>query len=286
MSSFDGLPAREKTEGGSYEPGLRGYNQSVVDELVSAYLKTDTSTWEHAQIPIHIIPFSGDLCHSVISARHECATLLSLIKELPEHLRDTTDSQGLLDAIVLTVDTRADRSHAKRSHLLLSPVLNALYGTGHNNLVLDLRHVHYSPARAPISLQGDETEALSLTCLLPSDTGHCAERASHVNMHISGRTLRVGQQSQNSDFTLEDYTSWAGHMAEASTFRFLGVEVASIVPNPSDLRPFYDIDITSHLLYLSKGSSVHEVRLDEEFFDQGNRILIPNGKDGWKEVLP
>ena len=116
-AAFEGLP---RTEPGSegYEPGILGFDPDAVDRLL-ALLESGDLFHSHVENPWERLAISVSLVGSALG-------------DSPVKKPDT-----LIEAVVHRLSLSAERNSLETEDLL-DPLVQTLYGAGHNNFTLDL----------------------------------------------------------------------------------------------------------------------------------------------------
>ena len=270
-SAFEGLPARAAS-GDAYKPGTLPYDHALVEDLIALH-------------------FSACSC-IVLPSRTETiegCTFYEFTKSvLPRRLRsfEGLDCQAFLDAVVREVWERAGfdtpEDHFTPDYLVRE-VVEALHGMGHPSLDVDLSFLPKEVHHVCCGLWPAKGENKTIRCFLPadgaSDVGHFAEGYRFL---IAGRSAEVGTSGVNSDYMIEGAVRYIGHLAKASAFRLVAIRPeASLRWGTGKGTPVHMDD--PHLVLDAEG---YIVRLDADFFDRENTLLMADGAGGWKEVRP
>ncbi len=227
---------------------------------------------------------------------------------LPE-LGELAEGEGsaVLNTLCQRLEAEATGVHVQNISYLMAPLLNELYERGHNDFTLDFALLRDFPEYMLRHVKGSEDELMDLTCIIPQKTwqkGCEVGKFSHyLNMKITGGLLNVGCWSKNSDFTIGSEVRQIGFKAHNSVFRLQGID--SYEMDRAEENQFVDYEPVRYIemlgsfsglsiyqfsdcyrLTLKHGDDTFLSYLDKEFYDNGNRLLIPDNKGGWKEVTP
>jgi len=198
--------------------------------------------------------------------------LLSRIQEEPN-----LDGTSLIAAVI----RRTESTHGGQgAHLggLLNNLVEIVYGTGENNIVLDYRGLLGDSIYHTIgeNLKGHLNKLISVSYFLsenfPATVG---TGASNCGMHIKGNVWSVGKEATNSFFELYDTPSNIGIGARNCSFYLSNATGVNSFDRkergPTHNRwSCYELSITD-----SQGTK--EMTFNRDFFRSGNRLLIPKG---------
>lgn len=130
---------------------------------------------------------------------------------------------------------------------LIEPMLQALYNLGHNSLIVDPMHLPYPPTDMASYLHGEPGNPLAFSYNGP--VGWLGNNARHCRIKTGG------------------YVKVLGKDAEDSTF-YVKARIRRWTASPEELK-----DEMEDIIYLPLG-----------FFDKGNKLFVPGGESGWKEL--
>ncbi len=290
---FEGLE-RLALAGDAYEEYTHGplsFDQGYVDTLAAAYAENAAgSRAPHGRIP----------------AMEPRGELASLLRWLPDYITRFTGfgGQAFLDAVVDTLLRRmpqADEDECYHAHLVLSPAVRELCKAGHRSLTLDLSEWPHAPFHLLDGIRGTEAKPFFAECILPARSlppVYIGEGSEHCVVSISGDVTQVGKGSSHCDFTFEEMPSETfGRQSRGSVYRFACATALSLSRYKRAVTGSCTADGEfSEVLgyepdgYLAtavlKGGACTVFHLPDEFFCEGNRLLIPDGPCSWKEVRP
>ncbi len=268
-------PGRASPDG-HYTPGEEPAHLGLCLHLVEKFLAMDA---------IHMTVMDGDI---------ECS---------PEDLTEVDHAQAFLDTLVGMLAGEAEPRYVRECSHLFTPVLNALYGCGHNSLVLDLRELPNSPETVARDLHGRKEDPLDITCYL-RDGARVFGAGGHAydsRVTFTGATGAFGHGSADSEFVLHGNTEFMGASSRRCTYFIPHAGEASLVGAKVEFSTVYDLffrwakeetrpdsgpskaTMSSSGILTDRASLVH---LGSDFFKRGNTILVPDGEGGWTEVRP
>ncbi len=268
----EGLGREAAPDSQSYEPGMLAYDQRLVEDLIALHFSANA---------LIALPSRGETI--------EGCTFYEFTKSvLPQRLRsfEGLDCQAFLDAVVMGVwetagfDTPEDSFHPD---YLVREVVEALHEAGFPSLDVDLSFLPKEAHRVCGGLWPAKGGMKTIRCLLPRDGARdIGNFAEGYRFLIAGKSGEVGTSGVGSDYTIEGAVGYVGLSAKASTFR-----LAAIRP---DARLAWGTEkgilicMNDPNLVLSNGG--YKVRLDADFFDRKNTLLVPDSAGSWKEVRP
>lgn len=269
-AAFEGLGPRP-AESQGYRPSEPGFDAALVDEVMRWHL-------DAPGITPHIGPLVTDLA--------------AVIGDIPGQF----DCQAFIDALVTRLALSGEDTFATDS--LFSPLIQHFYNQGRNGLSLDLTPLetdYYWTMLA--NLHGTESSPLEVSLRGKGDIYHCCEYTSHCRLTLQGNVYVLGLHSTNSEFVfapegdlatvrVDEYGGLSDGMtspcvigvdAEHCVFKLPGYSDARMMGRPKKYQE-RSIRLTKH----DGAGDLCEVKWD--FFNDGNRLLVPDGKGGWKGV--
>ena len=292
---FEGLegvaqPGHEE----SYEPGTQAYDQSLVEELVTTYIESTGSGSKWALFNLQYSLFS----HLFNSQVEE--TLIPRLKHA-----SGLDAQAFLDAVVARLGAGAEQAQLSQADIFLSPLIRALYESGHSELALNIASFGVPVDEIANRISGTEERPLSLVCMLGRnlegfDANSAGMSSRHCAIDVRGSVGNVGASSFHSSFILRGLAGRIGFYSSFCTYRLpraevLGLEAVTekkVVPTELPYSCGAEVlQIEEEPLFrlsLRHEEGVAYTYLDGTFFDEarGNRLLVPDGSGGWTEVRP
>ena len=216
------------------------------------------------------------------------------------------DGQAFLDEVVRRYDAAVDFEGCSFGSddlgMLLNPVLQVLYDLGKNCLSLDLGERENYPGEMPCGLSGREEAPLVLTYTSPCHDqfrsfaigmrvphGSMADGVRHCSLRLEGWTYYLGTSSEDSVFHFDGHAEKMGHYSKRCAYYLHGVGKASVSLLPQRTwETSREEDGFSLLFSRRRGDSerILNTTLWQQFWQEGNRILIPDGAVSWKEVTP
>ena len=211
------------------------------------------------------------------------------------------NSQAFLDTLVSRVELSGEDSFT--TNYLFSPLMQHFYNQGHNALSLDLSGVERSYYFTMMRhLHGTEKKLLDLA-FTGRDVHHCGSDTSHCRLAISGNVYVFGARASHSEFIYTGkrklatmdmwHREWHENSDEATYSCLLGNVTEHCVfklPDYVDgscMSSFWGNSSVEIRIDLLKSDGTDDMcRVNEDFFEEGNQILISDGNGGWKEVTP
>ena len=280
MSSLEDFPQIERsTDVEHYQAGSMEYDPFIVEDLLTAYLRCGTIS--------DLVEFTSRIIQD------EFAPRLGLFRDL--------DAQRFLDELVSAcVDRYPDMEGNQRvsfPQLLLNPLVGILYSQDHNHLNLNLSGIPMVPSLVANHLSGTKRNPLSLHCQLgPThlrDTQYNATEvgweSQHLHLQLEGGAETVGTKSTHCDFTVDGDVGYLGvRGATGSVFRLASVE--EVLHNTTyrakvGLAGDASAEVERWIKFQG-AEGRFDTYLGEGFYENGNTLLILDGKGGWKEVTP
>ncbi len=244
-----------------YVPGIPDTSMRLADAFIDAFFRYDWGEvpWLESE-----------------------ATYARLIRE-----HGSLDQHLFIDSLLLRFAER--RIEQPYLHLtdLLTPAVRALYSQGYDEFSLNLAHLQERPDKALSCIRGTEERPISL--LLHGDVEEVGCGLTHCIVDFYGNARDVGESASFSEFRLHAASGHVGRGAQGCAFLFPRAYYAEVSAAGSPKSGGY----TVNLWYWGPEESRTVVieRKDRskksgDFFEQGNRILIPDGNGGWREVRP
>lgn len=195
------------------------------------------------------------------------------------------DIEGFIDAIIRRLEKDSDFLHARHVGAVLNPLIALMYELGYKHSSLDLRGVNGMQQNIIADIAATEERPFSLAIYLAEcplgvgaqQVGHSLE---HCTVRIAGNADQVGYRGSHSDYIIEDKAVYLGDMASDCAFRFPKVKDAVCT---NQRNPVYS---GRHSFRMTTEDSYFEISVENNFFIHKNKLLIPDGKGSWKEVLP
>lgn len=274
-----------------YAHGALSYDQEYVDALAGAYTEAAAASRQpHGRIP----------------AMEPRGELASLLRWLPDYITRFTGfgGQAFLDAVSDTLLRRmpqADEDECYHAHLVLSPVMRELCKAGHRSLVFNLSEWPHAPLHVLDGVKATAEKPFYAECILPGSSltpAYVGEGSEHCVATVSGDVTQIGLGSSHCDFILDSLPSESfGRHSTASAYRFVCASGISLTRARRTIGggSTADGEFTEVLGYEPDGYYAGVELLDgqralfhlpDEFFWEGNSLLIPDGLAGWKEVRP
>ena len=262
LEELQGAIGKPKDE--SYSPGRHIYNPHIIAEIIPSYTRMGKNEWNS---------------HGYQILEERYMPQLRLIEDF--------NGQDFLDDAVALYGAcephRYSDFKASEIHLLLNPVLRMLYTMGQNNLTLDLSDARWAEGDIPQNIAGTEQDPFMLTYFLPpKDLLHPANRyrgvcdaLTQAVVRVTGDAYYFGWDSKDSVFYINGKVT---QMGGSSNCAYHLVEVTK-----ARMELLGKNDNRLELFYIRNGIT-REMILGQDFFEEGNSILIPDGEDGWKEV--
>lgn len=283
-AAFEGLAEAVRHEDmGRYEPGspdIVGMN--CIGRLIDAYLREE---------------FFLDYDYRREDAvRH----ISSELEGVARH--EGFDANRFLDMLLLRLSQSAEDTLLHNRHFLVNPLLQALYGLGHNGFHVDLGEMPAFTNSIGEGLQGtpELPLELSLICMRTSDaaewpylTNDLCSRMEHCVVTVRGDIGSVGKGSICSEYLLDGSVRDIGREGTQCTYRLTNPEDAALgyYPKKNLFRrllgkwSYYQV-----LSTVREGAhpsvTAYETYMLPDFYDRGNTLLIPDGAGSWKEVRP
>ena len=109
--------------------------------------------------------------------------------------------------------------------------------------------------------------------------------SKHAILKVTGDMYSLGGQSRDSQFTIDGHAHGMAYESTRCTYRIIGAESAEInqIPEPEGMSLIMETGFT---LKIGRDDSYWDTHLWERFWEEGNRLLIPDDEGGWKEVTP
>lgn len=167
--------------------------------------------------------------------------------------------------------------HTKHTHCLIDPLLQVLYLKGLNNFSIDLFPLPLWPVYCGSFLTGKKGNPLTAS-YLGEDVGQFAYDSKDCVLSLKADALNVGHKSTSVVVKFDGASGSVGWRGEGCDYEFLD---EFVVINPYEnhdctFRVRSDTAYDGDLKYLNELG----------FFRRGNRILVPDGRGGWDEVVP
>ncbi len=219
---------------------------------------------------------------------HDKSILHQFEEEIYQHLLtlENLGGQDFLDMVMQSLIFGATPYEMKRSGLLFTPVLNALYTAGFDSFRVDFTAFPDVPEQFAREVKGRSGKPLTIECIVGDSAtyfwiGHYAE---HLSIHHSGDARGVGSHARHCEFTLEDPVHFMGYASQGCTF---------LLPNVSDVKPVllefvneYGDDVIRYRLETVWADKEFNTFVEGDFFISGNKILVPDASGEWAEVAP
>ncbi len=214
------------------------------------------------------------------------------------------DANRFLDMLLLRLSQSAERKLLYSLHFLVNPLLQALYGLGHNGFLLDLRDMPAFTNSIGDYLCGTPERPLELnlrymwasdTTELPYSVHNTCSRMEHCVATVRGDVNRVGTGSMRSEYILDGSVHGIGREGTQCTYRLTNPESAVLgyYPTRNLLRRLLGKRSDSNFQMVStvrEGThpsvTAYATYMQQDFYDRGNTLLIPDGEGSWKEVKP
>ncbi len=260
-SVFDGLPSRDKDDGGDYVPGTPGYDHELLELLVDRYL--GKSFW-------------GKKLKGYARA------------EVWQHRDSIERPDELLSGMAYLLSTKGMGTHHMReSYRLFYSVVEALYDAGWNDLTLDLTPLAgMMPEHVCRWHEGTPERPLSLSCIVPPtpeanelDVVWAGEHVQYCKIRVSGTVKWAGCWSSDSEFIFEKHIENLGWHSNRCSY-------ALPVEDIEFSRGTWNSERDCFKLYGTSTKDRAATWLDPYFFERGNTLLVPDGSGGWKGVRP
>ena len=235
----------------TYDPGEAVLNEELVKEILESH-------------------FRGTL-HEI---KPRLANDIRWEAEHLESLLDSIDKESQAQLLVDSLVTGLELNGEQYPSLLLSPLVQALYNKGHNNLKIDLAQFQDGSYRLAHGLKGKEGELLRLTISCPQvlDMG---ERLEHCHLTFSGHSFSLGYLCKNSILEQSGRTGHVGRYAKD----------CSITTDSVYQADGLGLAAESSQIYISKMSQqdLHPF-LHPEFFTKGNTLYVLDESGEWRET--
>ncbi len=276
-AAFDGLEgAVPPSQGEDYKPGVRGYSESLLWELIESYSSEGYTCAMYA--PAHVM-------------RERAAQHIAGL--LRNHHDEEFDAQQFLNAVANLIWSGILDDESRESvpsEDLLNPLLQALHRIGYNGLTVDATACPPEGVYTLFdNLRGTKEEKLRLTLL--GDMPAVGKGVYCCSITTLGNIHSLGTDARESEFLSKGATSVAGVGADESTYHLQSIEqipAMSVSGIPwarmSKGCTYYveqgldDDEVVRYLQFVRLGVA--------EFFRQGNTLYEPDGKGGWTEVRP
>ena len=171
-------------------------------------------------------------------------------------------------------------------NFLLEHTVQTLYDSGYNDFLIDLSLLPEQTS-SPGHLRGEIGEPLRMHCI--GDVAYLGLELRYCKVSLEGSAQWIGQSSRWSEFTLSGrpvpLTS-VGTLAKGCRFNLSSL--AQLTSTYSHMRiDACPLECDYHIPQRRHGWKPRVQRLGEAgFFGRKNRLLVPNGRGGWKEVKP
>lgn len=249
------FPEQESTE--SYLPGdVSAYDRGVIDAIIERHCSGGAS---------HGASVNSDR----MAFEREVVGLKAIIPA-------AFPAQYLLDALVLEHEQRLTRHEMEFFGGNLTALVQALYGLGHDGLVLDLSRWQASPISVARFLTGSAEHPLRLTYVRERGTT-CSfgSEASHLAAEVHASLTYCGHRAADSSCVVHGSTIYAGDSAERCAFTLLG-----------ETWPYgVGINAAGCSFHIADGLP-EDVALALCSQGRGNRLFVPGEEGGWRERLP
>ncbi len=261
-AAFEGLPPHQAGEE-SYEPGACGFDRTLVEWLISLY---DDEM---------LLIMDSNRMQSLF---REYADLFT--RELGEVAGSGFNANLFLDAVVRGIGEHLEESgcESRLTYLghLLDPLVQALYDLGHNDFTIDCDALPCYPDSLGYYLGGEESRRLRAA--YRADPGYFGHKTAHCDLTLVGNAFRLGTFSKWSGFSIEGEAHQVAHYSSHCSYRLRAFQCLSVTSEmPSDCEFRISQKMTPGRMRRLKG---------DNFFRQGNTILVPDGSGGWTEVRP
>lgn len=241
-----------------------------------SYLPGDVSAYDRGVIDAVIArQCSGGASHgaSVDSDRMEFEREAAALKEM---IPAAFPAQYLLDAIIVEHEQSLTRHEMEFFGGNLTALVQALYGLGHNGLVLDLSRWEASPISVGRFITGSAERPLRLTYVRERGTT-CSfgAEATRLAAEVHASLTYCGHRADDSLFAVRGSVVYAGDSATDCSFTLLG-----------EAWPYgVGINATGCSFHVADG-------LPDEVADalcgpgRGNSLFVPAPEGGWRERTP
>lgn len=277
---FDGLPVGGPGEG-SYEPGLLGFDQALIDEVMR---------WHSAG------GYEGGIS-SPQEFEKNVASLSAVIGDIPGDFK----CQAFIDGLVSSLASRSEDMSAITA--LFSPLIQHFYNQGRNSFSLDLCALEQDSYWNMLgNLHGTEYAPLEVSLRVRGGIYHCGPYTSGCRFAIQGDVNILGLDASRCEFIFTPESSLATINRETCPTGFGGYEVMTWpcmlgiqskqcvfrLPGYCDAYvrngagEFDDMSIA-----LTKEDGTADLcEVTHRFFADGNRLIVADGAGGWTEVRP
>ena len=289
---FEGLPIppREEAYTRDYIPSGVNLAHTMEDEIAERITLDFITTWDR-HYRIGKLWDRREPQHSTLQ-EHYLKEMSNLLDE-----QQNLDHNRLLEQVVLRLVIEGTDCHQRYAGALLTPLVQGLYDIGHNNFYMDL-----------------------LLSTIPKElgTGLCGRHRRPLRMRCKGNVHRFAEKARDVDLILDGDTRFGGHRSRDSMFTFLRSVDLSNSPRHSTFHlDSIDQVATDHSLKMWRShkkkiketcetmpahcrfyiqnkpdDSILEELAEVGFFEhtfpfrKRNRLYVPQGKGGWKEVTP
>lgn len=263
MSSriFKGVVGERSEKGSRYKPGSASAYADLAGRMVEDYL-------------------DGTLEDIRWGSRGE-----RIVEAFAPQAAECGDGQGFLDAIVEKLGFFGSIGHLRHADTLISPFINLFYEQGHDTFTLDMTGWARAPEFLAQGLAATEDKPLSLhykvAPAIKTDSGfdvvYVGWGSEHIALRLSGTAVCSAYNCKNSEFIFEKQVKNIGEESTANcTFRL--EDVVGVTELRSSSNVGYNLGIF-------RGDAEPEtVFIDLQFFQHGNRLLIPDSPSTWKAV--
>jgi len=192
------------------------------------------------------------------------------------------DGQGVIDAVILTLEKDDDRSILYCADYLLGSLISVLHTKGITNLVVDYSTI---PRIRSVGrrLLGEEESKLVVGYIFSDIEGHSIRFVGggleNCDVTIQGNVWSLGADANNCSFITNSLPMFFGKKSRNCAFHF------GYNGEHDSYHLGKDPDQCGYVLSTSEDSGWGR-ELSESWFDDGNSIHVPNGKGDWKELTP
>lgn len=191
---------------------------------------------------------------------------------LESHYTEGFEPQLFLDRVV------HELGWCQEPMVIISPLLQALYKMGHNDLQLNLTSFTEQSYFAS-SLTGTEEKPLIVSFRVNGPSYlKIGEKTNHVRMHITGDAYVLGDQSDNAYFRLHGTSKILPRWSQRCELHLDSLSLN----DPCGLK------LSDSIVRVENGVTLEnlEAMTTGNFFKKRNTLLVPDGKGGWNRIVP